>query len=136
MTAPARRLTLPVEGMTCASCTGRVERVLKRVPGVQAVAVNLATGRATLDLTPDNDPTALAAAVEDAGYAVPEAVSELIVDGMTCASCTGRVERVLKAVPGVREASANLATGRVSVRHPDGLVTAAALEEAVAPPGS
>ncbi len=38
MTAPARRLTLPVEGMTCASCTGRVERVLKRVPGVQAVA--------------------------------------------------------------------------------------------------
>ncbi|MFH6781797.1 MULTISPECIES: heavy metal translocating P-type ATPase [Methylobacterium] len=131
MTAPARRLTLPVEGMTCASCTGRVERVLKRVPGVQAVAVNLATGRATLDLTPDNDPTALAAAVEDAGYAVPEALSEFAVEGMTCASCTGRVERVLRAVPGVREASANLATGRVTVRHPAGLVPRDALEAAI-----
>ncbi|MET7242134.1 heavy metal translocating P-type ATPase [Methylobacterium sp. EM32] len=131
MTAPARRLTLPVEGMTCASCTGRVERVLSRVPGVQAVAVNLATGRATLDLAPDNDPTALTEAVEGAGYAVPEAVSELAVEGMTCASCTGRVERVLKAVPGVREASANLATGRVTVRHPAGLVPPDALEAAI-----
>ncbi|AWN50627.1 heavy metal translocating P-type ATPase [Methylobacterium sp. 17Sr1-1] len=131
MTAPARRLTLHVEGMTCASCTGRVERVLSRVPGVQAVAVNLATGRATLDLAPDNDPTALTDAVEGAGYAVPEAVSELAVAGMTCASCTGRVERVLKAVPGVREASANLATGRVTVRHPAGLVPPDALEAAI-----
>ncbi|MGX7707331.1 heavy metal translocating P-type ATPase [Methylobacterium sp. Gmos1] len=131
MTAPARRLTLPVEGMTCASCTGRVERVLSRVPGVQAVAVNLATGRATLDLSPDNDPTALTDAVEGAGYAVPEAVSELSVAGMTCASCTGRVERVLRAVPGVREASANLATGRVTVRHPAGLVPPDALDAAI-----
>ncbi len=131
MTAPARRLTLPVEGMTCASCTGRVERVLRRVPGVAAVAVNLATGRATLDLTADNDPTALAAAVEEAGFAVPEATSEFAVEGMTCASCTGRIERVLKAVPGVREASANLATGRVSVHHPDGLVPRDALDAAI-----
>ncbi|UHC16621.1 heavy metal translocating P-type ATPase [Methylobacterium currus] len=131
MTAPARHLTLPVEGMTCASCTSRVERVLKQVPGVQAVAVNLATGRATLDLAPDNDPTALTEAVEGAGYAVPEAVSELAVEGMTCASCTGRVERVLKAVPGVRETSANLATGRVTVRHPAGLVPLEALEAAI-----
>ncbi|AWN48511.1 heavy metal translocating P-type ATPase [Methylobacterium terrae] len=131
MTASARRLTLPVEGMTCASCTGRVERVLKRVPGVQAVAVNLATGRATLDLAPDNDPVALAEAVEGAGYAVPEAVTELAVEGMTCASCTGRVERGLESVPGVRAASANLATGRVTVRHPAGLVSPDALADAV-----
>ncbi|WP_407519336.1 heavy metal translocating P-type ATPase [Methylobacterium oryzisoli] len=135
MTAPARRLSLPVEGMTCASCTGRVERVLRAVPGVSGVAVNLATGRATLDLAPDNDPGAVAEAVADAGYAIPERTSEFAVEGMTCASCTGRVERVLRAVPGVREASANLATGRVRVRHPDGLVAAAALEEAVARAG-
>ena len=131
MTASARRITLPVEGMTCASCTGRVERVLTRVPGVQAVAVNLATGRATLDLAPDNHPAKLAEAVEEAGFAVPEATSEFAVEGMTCASCTGRIERVLKAVPGVRQASANLATGRVSVRHPDGLVPREALDAAI-----
>ncbi|GJD47598.1 Copper-transporting P-type ATPase [Methylobacterium crusticola] len=131
MTAPARRLTLPVEGMTCASCTGRVERVLAGVPGVSGVAVNLATGQATLDLAPDNDPGAVAEAVLDAGFTVPEATTALSVGGMTCASCVGRVERVLRAVPGVRDASANLATGRVSVRHPAGLVAAADLERAV-----
>ncbi|WP_298959613.1 heavy metal translocating P-type ATPase [uncultured Methylobacterium sp.] len=127
----AQRLTLPVEGMTCASCTGRVERVLGALPGVSGVAVNLATGRASFDLAPDNDPGAIVQAVEEAGYAVPEAATDLAVEGMTCASCTGRIERALRAVPGVREASANLATGRVTVRHPAGLVPPAALEAAV-----
>ncbi|MGY2048129.1 heavy metal translocating P-type ATPase [Methylobacterium sp. JK268] len=131
MTATARRLTLPVEGMTCASCTGRVERVLKAVPGVAAAAVNLATGRATIDLSPDNDPVAIAEAVAGAGYAIPERTATFAVEGMTCASCVARVERVLKVVPGVIDASANLATGRVSVRYPEGLVEDAALTEAV-----
>ncbi|MFE1597578.1 heavy metal translocating P-type ATPase [Methylobacterium sp. ID0610] len=135
MTATARRLTLPVEGMTCASCTGRVERVLKAVPGVSGVAVNLATGRATVDLNPDNNPASLAEAVADAGYAIPERTSTFAVEGMTCASCVARVERVLRAVPGVTEASANLATNRVTVRHPEGLVEPAALEAAVADAG-
>lgn len=52
----------------------------------------------------------------------------LAVRGMSCASCTGRVERALTAVPGVGEANVNLATGRASVRgdglSPDVLVTA------------
>ncbi|ACA16154.1 heavy metal translocating P-type ATPase [Methylobacterium sp. 4-46] len=135
MTATARRLTLPVEGMTCASCTGRVERVLKAVPGVTSASVNLATRRATIELAPDNHPGALAEAIADAGYAVPEQTSDFLVEGMTCASCVGRVERVLRAVPGVTEASANLATGRVSVRHPGGLVEEAALARAVAAAG-
>lgn len=44
--APNSRLSLPIEGMTCASCVGRVERALTAVPGVQTAAVNLATERA------------------------------------------------------------------------------------------
>ncbi len=64
-------LTLPVEGMTCASCVGRVERALAKVPGVTEASVNLATGRATVSGTADA--AALRAAVERAGYAVPEA---------------------------------------------------------------
>ncbi|HMO72241.1 MAG TPA: heavy metal-associated domain-containing protein, partial [Paracoccaceae bacterium] len=55
-----------VEGMTCASCIGRVERILRAVPGVQAAAANLATGRATV--TGLADPEALVAAVTAAGY--------------------------------------------------------------------
>lgn len=63
-------LTLPIEGMTCASCVGRVERALKKVPGVTDVSVNLATEAATVHgpaLTRDT----LVKAVEDAGYEVP-----------------------------------------------------------------
>ena len=43
---PAEKISLPVEGMTCASCVGRVERALKKLPGVTDAAVNLATERA------------------------------------------------------------------------------------------
>ena len=60
---------LRVEGMTCASCVGRVERALARVPGVDGAAVNLATSRATVRHAPGLDAAALRAAVERAGYA-------------------------------------------------------------------
>ena len=115
---------LPVEGMTCASCVGRVERALKKVPGVRSAVVNLATEKASLSL---DDPAqaqtvvpAAIAAVEKAGYAVPQRQFDLQVDGMTCASCVGRVERALKKVPGVQSASVNLATERASVQVSDG----------------
>ena len=131
--AAGRRLTLPVAGMSCASCIGRVERVLAALPGASDVVVNLATGRASLTL--DGDPAAAVAAIDRAGYAVPEATTVLAVDGLTCASCVGRVERALTSVSGVASASVNLATGRASVRHPEGLVDKAALIEAVAAAG-
>lgn len=127
--APLRRLSIPVAGMTCASCVGRVERVLRALPGASDVAVNLATGRA--DLTLDGDPAAVAAAIGRAGYEVPEATIDLSVAGLTCASCVGRVERALSAVDGVSSASVNLASGRASVRHPEGMVETGDLVEAV-----
>ena len=46
------RLTLPVRGMHCAACVGKVERALRAVPGVDEATVNLATERATLVLDP------------------------------------------------------------------------------------
>ncbi|MBN8791592.1 MAG: copper-translocating P-type ATPase [Stenotrophomonas nitritireducens] len=124
----------PVEGMTCASCVGRVERALAAVPGVASAAVNLATGRATVR-GDGVDRQALVRAVEKAGYEVPAPVPlELGIDGMTCASCVGRVERVLARVPGVRSASVNLATGRALV-HGDAALDPAALVAAVAKAG-
>lgn len=118
--------TLPVEGMSCASCVGRVERSLRTVPGVASASVNLATERATVDGTAER--AALVQAIEEAGYAVPVMTVELAVDGMSCASCTGRVERALAAVPGVAEANVNLATGRATIRgtaEPAALIAAA-----------
>ncbi|WP_372242400.1 heavy metal translocating P-type ATPase [Pseudomonas sp. CFSAN084952] len=109
-------ISLPIEGMTCASCVGRVEAALAKVSGVDSVSVNLATERADIRLAGPVDRMALIQAVERVGYDVPAGTVELTVEGMTCASCVGRVEKALKAVPGVTEATVNLATERATVR--------------------
>ena len=106
---------LPIEGMTCASCVLRVEKALKALPGVESVAVNLATEVATVRATAAVAADALAAAVRKAGYDVPTRRVELQVEGMTCASCVARVEKALLKVPGVSSASVNLATEKASV---------------------
>jgi len=108
-------LTLPVEGMTCASCVGRVERALRDVPGVIEANVNLATERAEISTTGHAIRGSLVAAIKNAGYGVPEEPTELSIEGMTCASCVARVERALKAVPGVTSAAVNLATERATI---------------------
>ncbi|WP_431300713.1 heavy metal translocating P-type ATPase [Tabrizicola sp. BL-A-41-H6] len=108
-------LTLPVEGMTCASCVGRVERALKAVPGVTEASVNLATERAEVVTDGSVDRARLVSAVEGVGYSVPQSTQVLAVEGMTCASCVARVERALTAVPGVTAATVNLATETASV---------------------
>ncbi|WP_085727483.1 heavy metal translocating P-type ATPase [Pseudomonas sp. R37(2017)] len=102
---------LPIAGMTCASCAGRVERALSKVIGASAVSVNLATEQARVQAPSDSLP-ALMDAVAKAGYSVPQQSLELSIDGMTCASCVGRVERALAKVPGVKSVSVNLANER------------------------
>jgi len=122
---------LPVEGMTCASCVRRVENALAKVPGVREVAVNLATEQATLQADSPAALHAAAQAVADAGYEVPRDEVELDIADMTCASCVGRVERALRAVPGVVDARVNLATERATVTVLRGAADAATLAEAV-----
>ncbi|KAB2688462.1 heavy metal translocating P-type ATPase [Brucella tritici] len=134
-------LTLPIEGMTCASCVGRVERALKDVPGVTQAIVNLATERASVTASSEVGRAQLVAAIERSGYTVPTPVPappaqrdfvELSIEGMTCASCVGRVERTLNDVPGVTHAAVNLATERATVR---GSASAADLIAAIAKAG-
>ena len=91
-------LALKVDGMTCASCVGRVERALKLIPGVLDVGVNLATEQANLRLAEPVDQATLIKVVTDLGYDVPATTIEIAVEGMTCASCVGRVERALESV--------------------------------------
>ena len=105
---------LPIDGMTCASCAGRVEKSLAKVPGVRSVSVNLATEQARVEAPADSLP-ALVEAVQQAGYSVPAHSLELDISGMTCASCAGRVEKALARVPGVKSASVNLATERAHI---------------------
>jgi P-type Cu+ transporter len=110
-----RGVSLPIEGMTCASCVGRVEKALARVPGVESASVNLATERAAVQLSRPVGSQLLADAVEHAGYSVPRETVVVAVQGMTCASCVSRVERALMRVPGVLSAEVNLATERAQL---------------------
>jgi heavy metal translocating P-type ATPase len=109
------KVALPVLGMSCASCVGRVERALRGIEGVAHASVNLATERAEITLDRPVEPAVLVRAIEDAGYEVPARRLELAVEGMTCASCVARVEKVLLSVPGVLSASVNLASERAAV---------------------
>ena len=73
-------LSLPIAGMTCATCAQRVERAFGRVPGVLSARVNLATGRAAIEGTAPLP--ALIEAVTKAGYTVPEARFDLVRVGI------------------------------------------------------
>ncbi|WP_411792547.1 heavy metal translocating P-type ATPase [Burkholderia gladioli] len=133
-TAATAPIELDIAGMTCASCSNRVEKALAQVPGVSRASVNLATERASVSAEASVSAAQLIAAVEKAGYRAtplgagasdiesapaPAAPArqpiELEIGGMTCASCSGRVEKALAQVPGVSRASVNLATERASV---------------------
>ena len=124
---------LPIAGMTCASCAGRVEKALAKVPGVTSVSVNLATEQARIQAPADSLPLLLEA-VAQAGYSVPSQTVELNIGGMTCASCAGRVEKALAKVPGVTNATVNLASERAHIESL-GPIDPARLIEAVTKAG-
>ncbi|WP_460833675.1 heavy metal translocating P-type ATPase [Lysobacter humi (ex Lee et al. 2017)] len=125
---PTASLRVPIEGMTCASCVGRVERALSKLPGVETAQVNLATEVAEVQGAGPLDVTAISRAVEDAGYRIGTRTVDLAIEGMTCASCVGRVERALKRVPGVMGATVNLATERASLTALASVADAALLQ--------
>jgi Cu+-exporting ATPase len=106
---------LPINGMTCASCAGRVERALAKVVDVTSVSINLASEQARVE-APTGSLEQLVTAVSAAGYEVPSVRLELSLEGMTCASCVGRIERVLAQQPGVLSVSVNLASERAQLQ--------------------
>jgi P-type Cu+ transporter len=113
-----QQIELPITGMTCASCVRRVEKALTKVPGVQEASVNLATEQAAVRYDPAQvAPDKLLSAVERVGYGVVTDQVAFPVTGMTCASCVNRVEKALKKVPGVLDASVNLATEQATVSY-------------------
>ncbi|PZX11771.1 Cu+-exporting ATPase [Palleronia aestuarii] len=109
-----RTMTIQIDGMSCASCVGRVERTLKAVPGVASAEVNLATETARVGLG-DARAVELTDALAAAGYPARTREAVFEITGMSCASCTARVERALTGVPGVIAASVNLARETATV---------------------
>jgi Cu+-exporting ATPase len=126
------RVSLPVNGMSCASCALRIEGALKKVDGVADAAVNFASENATVAFDPDRtDVDRLVAAIERTGYRVPPQTLRLRIGGMTCATCAGRIEKVLRRLPGVVSAQVNLASEVATVAFIPGTVDAGELIAAV-----
>ncbi|MFT4976164.1 MAG: Cu+-exporting ATPase [Myxococcota bacterium] len=127
-----QQIRLPVEGMTCAACATRIERVLGRVEGVTASSVSLLTDEVTVTFDPASVGAAgLAEAVDRAGFTVPPETVRLEIVGMTCATCSGRVEAALRKQPGVLSAQVNLASEVATIAITPGSTDVGALQEAV-----
>ena len=123
MTEP-KTVNLSVEGMSCASCVGRVEQGLNDVDGVTNATVNLAAESARFTVS---GPAGLKAAVDvltDLGYPARRSRVTLNIASMTCASCVGRVEKALLGTSGVVEASVNLAAENATIIYVTGATTA------------
>ncbi|WP_331712263.1 heavy metal translocating P-type ATPase [Acidihalobacter aeolianus] len=107
-------------------------RGLRKLPGIDTATVNLATERAEVAYDPQQlSPERIAQAITDISYTPLFDEAELAVEGMTCASCVGRVERALRRAPGVLEATVNLATEQAHVRFLPAMTDAVTLAAAV-----
>ena len=126
------RVTIPITGMTCASCVSHVTHALEEVPGVAEASVNLATEMAAVSFEDGKVPlNGLVDALEDAGYGVVTEKVTLTIGGMTCASCVHHVESALADVDGVSRGTVNLATERATVEYMPGVAGLAELRHAV-----
>ncbi len=126
----SQKLILPIDGMSCAACANRIEKVLNKLPGV-AASVSFASESAELSLAEGGaTPADAVAAIGKAGFSVPMAHAELALEGMSCAACAARIEKVLGKLPGVT-ASVNFASERASLGFPEGSYAPAALVAAV-----
>ncbi|MEN6593493.1 MAG: heavy metal translocating P-type ATPase [Clostridiaceae bacterium] len=129
-----------VTGMSCSACAAHVQKAAGKVPGVDSASVNLATE--TLSVRYDEAVVTfdtLQQAVEQAGYGLIKPQegkrAEIGVEGMTCASCSAAVERAIKRLDGVTEASVNLTTNRAAFTYDPAKVKLSQVRAAVAKAG-
>jgi Cu+-exporting ATPase len=133
-TRQTNKITIPITGMTCASCVTSVEKALAKVPGVLSVKVNLATEKASVEYLKDEAGMAdFQQAVESAGYSVMAEKEKAIlkIGGMTCASCAQTIEKALTKAEGVVEANVNLATEQATVEFDAGVTNLSTLEKVI-----
>src|SRR3990170_1418487 len=134
--AGARRVELPVSGLTCHNCVQAVERALRAVPGVTRATVNLAGGRAFVDYDPtEATVSALHEAVRSAGYRSDATKARFGIRGITCASCVTKIEGALLTTPGVLSASVSVGMEEAEVEYLPSVADLAAVKAAVGSAG-
>ncbi|HIC64545.1 MAG TPA: heavy metal translocating P-type ATPase, partial [Paracoccus sp.] len=123
----SQNLRIPVQNMSCASCVGRVDRAISGLPGVDEVNVNLAAETAQFRIDSADRLPQVVQALDSAGYPARTRKVRLAISSMSCASCVGRVDKALAAVPGVTEVNVNLASETATVTFVEGAVELDAL---------
>lgn len=126
--------SLKIGGMTCAACAKRVEKVTKKLDGVIESSVNYATEKLSIQF--DETKVTLAdiqAKIEKAGYeALIEATTKsLKIDGMTCAACAKRIEKVTGKLDGVVESTVNYATEKLTISFEPSKVRVSDIKKAI-----
>ncbi|SFB05512.1 heavy metal translocating P-type ATPase [Clostridium frigidicarnis] len=110
--------TLKIEGMTCAACVKAVERICKKLNGVEKASVNIATEKLTITFDESNiSLEVIKSAIDKGGYKANDEniKKEFKIEGMTCAACAKAVERICRKLDGVEEASVNIATEKLTI---------------------
>lgn len=111
-------ITLPVKGMSCASCSARIEKKVGELQGVISAHVNFAAEVASIEFDPQKiSANQFPMVIEKLGFEVPHLSKTFPVEGMTCASCVSRVEKKLSSLQGVHAVDVNLATEQVLVNY-------------------
>uniref|UniRef100_A0A671RBS1 P-type Cu(+) transporter n=1 Tax=Sinocyclocheilus anshuiensis TaxID=1608454 RepID=A0A671RBS1_9TELE len=117
---------IQIGGMTCASCVANIERNLKNEHGVHSVLVALMASKAEVRFSPSIiDPQRIAEFIRELGFMASvmenydgsDGTLELVVRGMTCASCVHKIESNLMKQKGILYASVALATNKAHIRH-------------------
>ena len=117
-TYKGQHITLPVKGMSCASCAARIEKKVGELEGVDQAGVNFGSESITVDFDPNRVSTeSIIQTINNIGFSVPTTTRTFPVEGMTCASCVSRVEKKLRSLNGVTEAQVNLANERATVEY-------------------
>ena len=125
-------ITLPVKGMSCASCSARIEKKVGELEGVISAHVNFAAETASIEYDPHKIPaTQFPVTIEKLGFEIPRLSKTFPVEGMTCASCVSRVEKKLSSLQGVHAVDVNLATEQVLVEYISALVDFESLRSAL-----
>lgn len=126
------KTTLQVEGMTCAACSARIEKVLTKLEGVESATVNLMAKKATIEYDPEKITVdQFIEKIERAGFKVPISRIKLSIEGMTCASCSARIEKVLTKLKGVKSVAINLSLNNGTVDYIEGEVSKTDIIESI-----
>lgn len=122
---------IPLEDVESEHCALIVEKGLAQVKGIETHRVELNNRRATITIDREEAIAQAVKAIKGLGYGVPTVKNSFPVLGMTCASCAGSAESIVKYEPGVIDASVNFATGNLTVEYLPNMTDAFKLRKAV-----